>query len=105
LIFTAITEAGLNAGCHLLGFTDQHHFMVGAGESRMRAFENGHDRQERDQFLRKYKMLMHPEMMGLAFKYLLIGKEGYQKCVYQAGSDMRATRENRCACKSAKRTQ
>jgi SAM-dependent MidA family methyltransferase len=73
--FTAIAEAGLNAGCHLLGFTDQHHFMVGAGESRMRALENGNDRQERDQFIRTYKMLMHPEMMGLAFKYLLMGKE------------------------------
>jgi SAM-dependent MidA family methyltransferase len=79
--FTAIAEAGLNAGCHLLGFTDQHHFMVGAGESRMRDFENGHDRQERDQFLRTYKMLMHPEMMGLAFKYLLMGKEVPKMCL------------------------
>jgi SAM-dependent MidA family methyltransferase len=79
--FTAIAEAGLNAGCHLLGFTDQHHFMVGAGESRMRAFESGNDRQERDQFLRKYKMLMHPEMMGLAFKYLLMGKEVPKMCL------------------------
>jgi SAM-dependent MidA family methyltransferase len=79
--FTAIAEAGLNAGCHLLGFTDQHHFMVGAGESRMRAFENGNDRQARDQFLRNYKMLMHPEMMGLAFKYLLLGKEVPKMCL------------------------
>jgi SAM-dependent MidA family methyltransferase len=72
--FTAIAEAGLEAGCQLLGFTDQHHFMIGAGESRMRAFEDDKGRKERDQFLRAYKMLMHPEMMGLAFKYLLMGK-------------------------------
>jgi SAM-dependent MidA family methyltransferase len=76
--FTAIAETALEAGCHLLGFTDQHHFMVGAGEDRMRAFEAassvGHDRQERDRFLRRYKTLMHPEMMGHSFKYLLLGK-------------------------------
>jgi SAM-dependent MidA family methyltransferase len=76
--FTAIAEAGLMAGCQLLGFTDQHHFMVGAGESSMRSFEGdtsaGSKQRERDQFLRAYKTLMHPEMMGLAFKYLLMGK-------------------------------
>ena len=73
--FTAIAETGLEAGCQLLGFTDQHHFMVGAGESRMRASEDSDDRRLRDQFLRAYKTLMHPEMMGLAFKYLLMGKD------------------------------
>ena len=73
--FTAIADAGLEAGCQVLGFTDQHHFMVGAGESRMRSFESGGERQDRDQFLRAYRTLMHPEMMGLAFKYLLMGKD------------------------------
>ena len=72
--FTAVAEAGLEAGCQLIGFTDQHHFMVGAGESRMRSFESSGGGQDRDQFLRAYKTLMHPEMMGLAFKYLLMGK-------------------------------
>jgi SAM-dependent MidA family methyltransferase len=77
--FTAMAEAGLEAGCQLLGFTDQHHFMVGAGENRMRAFEAKttaqHDPGERDRFIRAYKTLMHPEMLGLAFKYLLLGKD------------------------------
>ncbi|MBV8099840.1 MAG: SAM-dependent methyltransferase [Verrucomicrobia bacterium] len=72
--FTAIAEAGLEAGCQLIGFTDQHHFMVGAGESRMRSFESSEGGKRRDQFLRAYKTLMHPEMMGLAFKYMLMGK-------------------------------
>jgi SAM-dependent MidA family methyltransferase len=76
--FTAMAEAGLEGGCQLLGFTDQHHFMVGAGENRIRSFEadlaTPHRHQESDRFLRSYKMLMHPEMMGLAFKYLLLGK-------------------------------
>jgi len=73
--FTAIADASLKTGCQLLGFTDQHHFMVGAGESRMRSFESRDDRGDRDRFLRAYKTLMHPEMMGLAFKYLLMGKD------------------------------
>jgi SAM-dependent MidA family methyltransferase len=73
--FTATAEAGLEAGCQLIGFADQHHFMVGAGENRMRSFEKTEDRKLRDQFLRAYKTLMHPEMMGLAFKYLLMGKD------------------------------
>jgi SAM-dependent MidA family methyltransferase len=77
--FTAIAEAGLRAGCQLLGYTDQHHFMVGAGESRMRSFEAeasaSSEQRERDQFFRAYKTLMHPEMMGLAFKYLLMSKD------------------------------
>ena len=76
--FTAIVEAALDAGCQLLGFTDQHHFMVGGGQNRMRALEaeatTQHNRRERDRFIRAYKTLMHPEMMGLAFKYLLLGK-------------------------------
>jgi hypothetical protein len=49
--------------------------MVGAGESRMRSFEETNEGKLRDQFLRAYKTLMHPEMMGLAFKYLLTGKD------------------------------
>jgi SAM-dependent MidA family methyltransferase len=72
--FTAIAEASLEAGCQLIGFTDQHHFMVGAGEGRIRSFESGEEGQDKNQFLRAYKTLMHPEMMGLAFKYLLMGK-------------------------------
>jgi SAM-dependent MidA family methyltransferase len=72
--FTAIAEAGLEAGCQLTGFTDQHHFMVGAGESRMRSFESGEGGNDRDRFLRAYKTLMHPEMMGLAFKYVLMSR-------------------------------
>ena len=76
--FTAIVEASLEGGCQLLGFTDQHHFLVGAGQNHMRAFEREvptqYSRRERDRFIRAYKTLMHPEMMGLAFKYLLLGK-------------------------------
>ena len=75
--FTAIAEAALKAGCRVIGFTDQHHFMVGAGEKRLLSMEADPGRtpvRQREKFLRAYKTLMHPETMGLAFKYLLLGK-------------------------------
>jgi SAM-dependent MidA family methyltransferase len=75
--FTAVTQAALEAGCRLIGFTDQHHFMVGAGEKRLLSMEadsNPNSGRRREKFLRAYKTLMHPETMGLAFKYLLLGK-------------------------------
>lgn len=76
--FSAITEAAGSVGCTLLGFTDQHHFMVGAAENRLRQIEqlasHGSMPDDQQRFLREYKSLMHPNTMGLAFKYLLLGK-------------------------------
>jgi SAM-dependent MidA family methyltransferase len=76
--FSALTQAALSAGCILLGFTDQHHFMVGAAEQRLLEIEllanQGSLLEDQQRFLRKYKSLMHPHTMGLAYKYLLLGK-------------------------------
>jgi SAM-dependent MidA family methyltransferase len=73
--FTAVAQAASEAGCRVIGFTDQHHFMVGAGEKRLFEIEKEPTSEPRRQkFLRGYKTLMHPETMGLAFKYLLLGK-------------------------------
>jgi SAM-dependent MidA family methyltransferase len=76
--FSAVTRAALSAGCILLGFTDQHHFMVGAAEQRLLEIEllanQGSALEDQQRFLREYKSLMHPHTMGLAFKYLLLGK-------------------------------
>jgi SAM-dependent MidA family methyltransferase len=76
--FSAIGEAAHQEGCSVLGFTDQHHFMVGAMEDRMRAIEQLFSGRSlpasEEQFLREFKSLMHPHTMGLAFKYLLLGK-------------------------------
>lgn len=76
--FSAIAEAASGEGCSILGFTDQHHFMVGAAEQRLLEIERlvGTRSMSPDQqrFLRRYKSLMHPNTMGLAFKYLLLGK-------------------------------
>jgi SAM-dependent MidA family methyltransferase len=76
--FTAVVEAADSEGCTLLGFTDQHHFMVGAAEQRLLEIERltsaGSVPSDQQRFLRKYRSLMHPNTMGLAFKYLLLAK-------------------------------
>ena len=76
--FSAIAEAASSEGCAVLGYADQHHFMVGAAEQRLFEIERlagaGSLPADQQRFLRQYKSLMHPSTMGLAFKYLLLGK-------------------------------
>ncbi len=76
--FTALAESADHAGFTLGGYTDQHHFMVGAAESRLLALEKTAGQEDsrvaRTTFLRPYLTLMHPGHMGLAFKYLLLTK-------------------------------
>ncbi len=76
--FSAIAEAASSEGCAILGYADQHHFMVGAAEQRLCEIERlagaGSLPADQQRFLRQYKSLMHPNTMGLAFKYLLLGK-------------------------------
>jgi SAM-dependent MidA family methyltransferase len=76
--FTALAEAASRSGLAVSGYTDQHHFMVGAAESRLLALEKAAKlegaRTARTAFLRPYMTLMHPGHMGLAFRYLLLEK-------------------------------
>ena len=67
--FTALAQAGAAAGLRPLGFTDQHHFLVGL----LQAFPDllaGADPASQ----RAFQTLMHPELMGTPFKYLVQGK-------------------------------
>jgi SAM-dependent MidA family methyltransferase len=77
--FTSLAEAADEADLQLAGYTDQHHFMVGATESRLRALEKAVDARggltpAHRAFLGAYKTLMHPGNMGMAFKFLLLTK-------------------------------
>ncbi len=65
--FDSLIEAAASAGLRLEGFTDQHHFMVGLG---MEHFAEGANAAER----RAFQTLMHPQMMGLAFKVAAFSK-------------------------------
>jgi SAM-dependent MidA family methyltransferase len=65
--FSSVIEAAGAAGLRLAGFTDQHHFMVGLGALHFADGANAADR-------RAFQTLMHPEMMGCAFKVLCLAK-------------------------------
>jgi SAM-dependent MidA family methyltransferase len=76
--FTSLAEAADQASLHVAGYADQHHFMVGAAESRLRALEQAVQAQgltpAHSAFLGAYRTLMHPGNMGMAFKFLLLNK-------------------------------
>jgi SAM-dependent MidA family methyltransferase len=76
--FTSLAEAATRASLKVAGYTDQHHFMVGAGESRLLAFEKAVQTEgltpSASAFLGPYRTLMHPGTMGMAFKFLLLTK-------------------------------
>jgi SAM-dependent MidA family methyltransferase len=76
--FTSLAEAAEEASLKVAGYTDQHHFMVGAAESRLLALEKvveiGGLTPAHAAFFAQYRTLMHPGTMGMAFKYLLLAK-------------------------------
>jgi SAM-dependent MidA family methyltransferase len=78
--FTSLAESAENANLHVAGYTDQHHFMVGAAESHLIQIEREIAltgmRPYHGQFLRKLKTLLHPGTMGMAFKYLFLSRRG-----------------------------
>lgn len=71
--FTALTEAAAAAGLHREGWTDQHHFLVGASQELMRELE-GPPTARTQKTLRTLQTLLHPESMGTQFHYLLFTK-------------------------------
>ncbi len=71
--FTTLVEAAAAEHLEFVGFADQHHFMVGAGEARLRGLEIPPSAAE-TRFLRAYKTLMLPGTMGMTFKFLLLSK-------------------------------
>jgi SAM-dependent MidA family methyltransferase len=66
--WTSTVEHAEDSGFDLLGFTDQHHFMVGLGEQFLASSPS-------DEMIRQYKMLMHPELMGVTFQVLALSKD------------------------------
>jgi SAM-dependent MidA family methyltransferase len=76
--FTSLAEAAQKVSLQVAGYVDQHHFMVGAGESRLLTLEkevqNVGLASAHAAFLGPYRTLMHPGNMGMAFKFLLLAK-------------------------------
>jgi SAM-dependent MidA family methyltransferase len=71
--FTALAEAARQAGFRIEGFTDQHHYLVGASQELL-AELNGPPNALSQKSLRALQTLLHPESMGTQFHYLALSK-------------------------------
>jgi SAM-dependent MidA family methyltransferase len=67
--FSSLMEAGIADGLRVAGFTDQHHLMVGLGAAY---FTDGIPANAAE--LRAFQTLMHPTLMGMAFKTVAFQK-------------------------------
>lgn len=72
--FTKATEAALEASFEILGYSDQHHFLIGAAEKWLRSLEKTDQAPLSPHDLRALQTLLHPESMGRQFKFLGLGK-------------------------------
>ncbi len=89
--FTTLAERAEMSGLHLVGYCDQHHFLVGLGENELLAIERSTREltPELLRFIRSFKALMHPSTMGMAFKFICFEKNvpandkpllGFRRC-------------------------
>lgn len=71
--FTSLAERAEACGFRVAGFADQHHFMVGLGKNEFpdTAEIPG---PEKAKALRAFNTLMHPNFMGVNFKFLALEK-------------------------------
>jgi SAM-dependent MidA family methyltransferase len=72
--FTALELGARAAGWEPVGFTDQHHFLVGASEDWLRSIDGLPPSPEQQKRLRHFQRLMHPESMGTRFHFWGGGK-------------------------------
>ena len=73
--FSALARAAVRAGFELRGFTDQHHFLVGASTRLLSEIDGRQPCGQDAKLLRSLKTLMHPETMGTQFKAILLTKK------------------------------
>lgn len=74
--FTSLQRAGEAVGLHTIGYTDQHHFMMGLAHDDLASFEERglHLDPLYAETARAFRTLMHPELMGSTFKFLVQAK-------------------------------
>lgn len=72
--FTALGEELRRCGLEPAGYTDQHHFLVGAAERLLLTLDGQPPATETLKKLRSLRTLLHPETMGVQFKVLLASK-------------------------------
>lgn len=72
--FTALAQDLRACGLEPTGYTDQHHFLVGAAERLLLSLDGQPPTAETLKKLRSLRTLLHPETMGVQFKVLLASK-------------------------------
>lgn len=74
--FTSVAESAERGGLRVIGFLDQHHFLVGACQAFFsRVIDNPAElTPELQAELRQVQALMHPATMGMAFHFLAMTK-------------------------------
>jgi SAM-dependent MidA family methyltransferase len=72
--FTELAQDLRACGLDLTGYTDQHHFLVGAAERLLLSLDGQTPTAETLKKLRALRTLLHPETMGVQFKVLLASK-------------------------------
>ena len=74
--FTALARSSREVGFEILGYSDQHHFLIGAAEPWLRSlgdFTEKSDAAKSD--LRALQALLNPGSMGMQFKAIALGKD------------------------------
>jgi SAM-dependent MidA family methyltransferase len=71
--FTALARQSEEQGFEILGYSDQHHFLIGAAEPWLRSLGDSAPQHQKD--LRALQTLLHPGTMGMQFKAIAFGKE------------------------------
>jgi SAM-dependent MidA family methyltransferase len=72
--FTSLAEDLRACGLDPTGYTDQHHFLVGAAERLLLSLDGHPPTADTLKKLRSLRTLLHPETMGVQFKVLLASK-------------------------------
>ena len=73
--FSALSRDASEVGLSLCGYTDQHHFLVGAATNLLQSMDGKTPSPVMLKKLRSLRMLLHPETMGSQFKVILFSKD------------------------------
>jgi SAM-dependent MidA family methyltransferase len=73
--FTALTADARACGFEPVGYTDQHHFLVGAATRLLQSLDGLPPTPASTKKLRALRSLLHPETLGVQFKVLLASKD------------------------------
>jgi SAM-dependent MidA family methyltransferase len=71
--FTEVARNGLACGCHLLGWSDQHHWLVDLMQADLLAWEQNPALAPSPRWIAQFQTLMHPASLGTTFHALALG--------------------------------